>query len=291
MDEEGRRRGLGLAFLVATLGSFTLLSSPHNPHPLQTTDDPGRRPGPVPQNIRQIRDGGRIDPQDDGQLQSVGGRRLLGFSLSRAFDGFFWDPKSIEFREEAIAHGQVDILPEDADVVVSTDAKFQSGDSNINDHFLGKSYEDNKVDFMPMQPNGMAGGVYKSIQLAIPEETASVLDIEYKPTLHDVNETNLQAYTDFIDLLVVKMHGSGEPQTYTFENTPKTIGIYFVMWTFGPKCTASAWKVEGDGTEFIDVPRPNPIRYENPKDYEMELNELADDMRVIVKGDHAAWQG
>ena len=286
---ERRRRGLGLALLVATLGSFTLLSPSTHNTPLQA-DDPGRRPGPGQQPqivVRQrLRDGGRIVLQDDGQMQPYGGRRKLGLSLSRAFEAIFFDPKTIELREEAIAHGQVDVLPEDADVLVSKHAKFQSGDSNING-----PYGENKVDFMPMQPNGMAGGVYKSIQLAIPEETPSVLDIEYKPTLHDTNETNLQAYADFIDLLVVKMHGSGEPQTYTFENTPKTSGIYFVMWTFGPKCTASAWRVEGDGTEFIDVPRPNPIRYENPKDYEMELNELEDDMLVIVKGDHAAWQG
>mmetsp|Transcript_25613 Transcript_25613/g.58445 ORF Transcript_25613/g.58445 Transcript_25613/m.58445 type:complete len:624 (+) Transcript_25613:421-2292(+) len=137
---------------------------------------------------------------------------------------------------------------------------------------------------------GMDGFV--AIPFGRKEPSRDVLDIHdtYKPRLHDPSEETQLAFSQWVETMVVEMHGTGEPQVQTLNPDQGVKDIYFAIWTdYGRTPTASAWRVfnGGEKTEFlIENTAKNGSRYVSPRGHVHSGTVTKE-----VYGCHAAFHG
>jgi len=157
---------------------------------------------------------------------------------------------------------------------------------------------------------GMDGFVSIPFERKVPSRDILNIHVDYKPKLHDPSKETHLAFTQWIEAMVVEMHGTGEPQIQTLNPEQGVEGIYFAIWTdYGEKTfcfevvewefsrrsnqgrtpTASAWRVfnGGEKTEFlIENTAKNGSRYVSPRGHVY----LGTNTKEVY-GCHAAFHG
>ena len=105
---------------------------------------------------------------------------------------------------------------------------------NIYDQLSLQIQQENYLISHPQY--GMDGFVAIPFQRKEPSRDVLNIKDEYKPRLHDPSEETQLAFSQWIDMMALEMHGTGEPQIQTLNPEQGVDGIYFAIWTdYGEK--------------------------------------------------------